>query len=106
MDITDEILAAYVDGLLSEQQNADVRNYISTHPHELELIIKLMDNETDEHLISVDNDYNCMLPKDSVFDFMLSPSIIGASTASLFAPANNNISKYKQTNIQKTWTLF
>ena len=44
MDITDEILAAYVDGTLPEEQRDEVRQYIASHPQELEQIVRMMDN--------------------------------------------------------------
>ena len=43
MTITDEILAAYADGTLPEDQLPEVRRYLSEHPEELEQIIILMD---------------------------------------------------------------
>lgn len=51
MIITDEILAAYVDGMLSPSQTEEVRQYLATHPEEMEQMVKLMDTfprETNE----------------------------------------------------------
>ena len=44
MDITDEILAAYVDGTLPDECRDEVRQYIAVHPEELEQVVKMMDN--------------------------------------------------------------
>ena len=51
MIINDEILAAYVDGMLSPSQTEEVRQYLATHPEEMEQMVKLMDTfprETNE----------------------------------------------------------
>ena len=43
MIINDEILAAYVDGMLSPSQTEEVRQYLASHPQEMEQMVKLMD---------------------------------------------------------------
>jgi hypothetical protein len=43
MIINDEILAAYVDGMLSPSQTEEVRRYLASHPQEMEQMVKLMD---------------------------------------------------------------
>ena len=48
MIITDEILAAYVDGTLQSSQVEEVRLYLASHPQEMERVIKLMDNFSTE----------------------------------------------------------
>ena len=44
MIINDEILAAYVDGMLSPSQTEEVRRYLASHPQEMEQMVMLMDN--------------------------------------------------------------
>lgn len=44
MIINDEILAAYVDGMLSPSQTEEVRQYLASHPQEMEQMVKLMDH--------------------------------------------------------------
>lgn len=48
MKITDEILAAYVDGTLPVDQMDEVRLYVASHPEELEQLVKLMDKYPQE----------------------------------------------------------
>jgi len=48
MKITDEILAAYVDGTLPAEQTDEVRLYVASHPEELEQLVKLMDRYPQE----------------------------------------------------------
>ncbi len=43
MIINNEILAAYVDGMLSPSQTEEVRQYLAAHPQEMEQMVKLMD---------------------------------------------------------------
>ncbi|MBR4562842.1 MAG: hypothetical protein IKO26_00100 [Paludibacteraceae bacterium] len=66
MEITDEILAAYVDGTLPEEQLPEVRSYLSTHPDELEQVFQLMDcslgdYETDDTVLAKVTDSVSML---------------------------------------------
>ena len=44
MVITDEILAAYIDGTLSQDQVEEVRQYLAAHPQELEQMVRVMDD--------------------------------------------------------------
>lgn len=56
MAINDEILAAYVDGTLPQNQVEEVRQYLATHPQEMEQVVKMMDNfprETDEEKMAI-----------------------------------------------------
>jgi hypothetical protein len=43
MIITDEILAAYIDRTLPQNQVEEVRQYLASHPQEMEMMVKLMD---------------------------------------------------------------
>lgn len=43
MVINDEILAAYVDGTLPQDQVEEVRQYLASHPQELEQLVRVMD---------------------------------------------------------------
>ncbi len=47
MEITDEILAKYVDGKASPEEIACVRNYLVLHPEERENLLLLMDDHQD-----------------------------------------------------------
>lgn len=69
MVVTDEILAAYVDGTLSNLQKEEVRAYLAAHPTELEQIIKLMDTfpyDVDEDSSDKCNSILCDLKKHSI----------------------------------------
>lgn len=44
MAINDEILAAYIDGTLPQNQLEDVRQYLASHPQEMEQMVKVMDD--------------------------------------------------------------
>ena len=94
MIITDEILAAYVDGTLPQSQMEEVRQYLATHPQEMEQVVKLMDNfprETDEESAAIE---------DTVCGMCVSP--LAASGAAFIAkkvrPAT--APQIRQTNIQ------
>lgn len=94
MVINDEILAAYVDGTLPQNQVEDVRQYLAAHPQEMEQVLKLMDSfprETDEQTASIG---------DAVCGMCASP--LAASGAAFIAKRIRPAAapKIRQTNIQ------
>lgn len=94
MIITDEILAAYVDGTLPLNQVEEVRQYLATHPQEMEQVVKLMDNfprEADEQTTVIG---------DSVCGMCASP--LAASGAAFIAKQIRKAAapKIRKTNIQ------
>ena len=94
MIITDEILAAYVDGTLPQNQVEDVRQYLAAHPQEMEQVLKLMDSfprETDDQAPSIG---------DTVCGMCASP--LAASGAAFVAKRMRPAapSQIRQTNIQ------
>lgn len=44
MIIADEILAAYIDGTLPQNQVEKVRQYLASHPQEMEQMVRAMDD--------------------------------------------------------------
>lgn len=55
MVINDEILAAYVDGTLPQDQVEEVRQYLASHPQELEQLVRVMDDYPRETKDEEDN---------------------------------------------------
>lgn len=47
MEITKEILALYAEGQTSTEETAAVRQYLMTHPQEMELVAMMMDEDLD-----------------------------------------------------------
>ena len=43
MIITNEILAAYIDGTLPQNQVEEVRHYLAAHPQEMEQMVRAID---------------------------------------------------------------
>lgn len=94
MVITDEILAAYVDGTLPQEQVEEVRQYLATHPQEMEDMVKLMDNfprETEEDTIALDG---------SVCDMCASPLTFSAAAFVAKKLLPTAASKVRKANIQ------
>lgn len=50
MDITNELLAAYATGNVSESERKAVRQYLANHPEQLETILIMMDDDFDIQL--------------------------------------------------------
>ncbi len=54
MEITNEVLAAYAAGKVSEEARKAVRRYLTEHPEELETVMRCMDKDCDLTLDSKD----------------------------------------------------
>ena len=50
MKITDELIACYVEGTVTEEERDAVRAYLCKYPCELERILNLMDNDIEDYL--------------------------------------------------------
>mgnify|MGYP006873059921 CR=1 FL=1 len=48
MVVTEEIIAAYVDGNVSEEERKEVLRYLAIHPEMQDLVLALMDESSDE----------------------------------------------------------
>lgn len=51
MEITDELIAAYIDGNVTVKERQEVRRYLAVHPEERDLVLILMEgveNYSDE----------------------------------------------------------
>lgn len=47
MEITNELLAAYAEGNVSESERKAVRLYLTEHPNQLETVMMMMDEDYD-----------------------------------------------------------
>lgn len=47
MVITEEIIAAYIEGKVSEDERKEVRRYLAIHPEMQDLVLALMDDSED-----------------------------------------------------------
>lgn len=47
MEITNELLAAYAEGNVSDSERNAVRQYLAENPHELESVMMMMDEDYD-----------------------------------------------------------
>lgn len=56
MEITDQLLAAYVEGNVSDSERDAVRHYLTDNPAELETVTMMMDEDYDLDLDDVDDD--------------------------------------------------
>ena len=99
MVINDEIIAAYVDGRLSDSENREVVQYLATHPEERFAVLALMDkwDETPQQEPITDNDgvsiedtpYRKMLT-NSLKAMLSTTSIAAAAFAPLGLEENEN----------------
>lgn len=96
MEITNEIIAKYIDGTATPEEVSCVRQYLVQHPEENENILTLMDDHEDYWDEWDDAGYeNC---KDSVFsDIMMS--------AAAFAPTLRTVKRKKRSGAANGETL-
>lgn len=88
MEITNELLAAYAEGNVSESERDAVRQYLVDNPDELETIMILMD---DDHEIGLDDetDEESVIPSnDDLFSDICYSS---AAFAPRSAPVSHHI---------------
>lgn len=99
MMITDEILAAYIDGTLPTNQSEEVRKYLATHPQELEQMVKLMD------AFPYDPEDNDLNKGDSMLYDLKKPSIASSGSAFVVRSVHKaSPTKVRETNIQTNLT--
>ena len=65
MKITDELLAAYADGNVSEPERQAVRQYLTDNPSELETVMMMMDEDYDLDIRDDDDVGDMMMEKCS-----------------------------------------
>lgn len=83
MEISDELIACYVERTVTAEERAFVRKYLCKHPQEYERILCLMDNDVIDYLgerIEVSDD--CLSTDASSFSDI-------ALSAAAFAPEQN-----------------
>ena len=81
MKVSDELLAAYAEGHVSDAERDAVRKYLTENPDELETVMIMMDQDFDLSLdnASVRNLFDSQVGKDSYADLCYS--------AAAFAPS-------------------
>lgn len=87
MEISDELIACYVEGTCSSHERDEIRNYLAKHPEEYERILCLLDRDKDDFDITDEADIKAEVilnEADSFADIAMS--------AAAFAP---NQSKFK-----------
>ncbi|MBQ2980141.1 MAG: hypothetical protein IJE18_08560 [Bacteroidaceae bacterium] len=89
MEMSDELIACYVEGKVTPEERNFVRKYLCEHPEEYECILSLIDNDTEDYLgqqlpISAD----CISMNETSFSDI-------AYSAAAFAPEQNNLSIHK-----------
>lgn len=68
MVITEEIIAAYVEGKVSDAERKEVRRYLAVHPEMQDLVLALMDNSEEEDVKELKASIKPLQPKQSYSD--------------------------------------
>ncbi len=85
MNINDELIACYIEGVATDEERLAVRNYLSRHPEEYEHILSLMDRDVVDYLGEQTEDKDCIILKnDKAYSDI-------AYSAAAFAPRQNKL---------------
>ena len=60
MDITNELLAAYAEGNVTQEERKQIRAYLTEHPSQLESVMLMMDSDEDLDVRPQKKDINFM----------------------------------------------
>lgn len=85
MNISDELIACYIEGNVTAEERSFVRKYLCEHPEEYERVLCLMDNDTVDYLGEQYEISDDRIPMNEI-----SFSDIAYSAAA-FAPEQNRI---------------
>lgn len=93
MEITNELIAKYIDGTATPAEVTSVRQYLMTHPEERENILLLMDDHHD--YLGEWEEETCENTKDSAFsDIMMS--------AAAFAPTHKTAKQKERSPVKES----
>ena len=79
MEINEELLACYIEGTATAEEQEQVRQYLCKHSEEYMHILCLMDEDTEDYLNEFSEDSCDIIPFDSSFSDI-------ACSAAAFAP--------------------
>lgn len=92
MEINDELIACYVEGTATAEEQAEVRQYLCEHPEEYMHILSLMDEDTEDYLNKYSEDSCDIIPFESSFSDI-------ACSAAAFAPQQKKISSKNKSKL-------
>ena len=101
MKITDQLLAAYAEGNVTEEERRMVRRHLVDHPDQIEMVVTMMDEDFE---LEVDDDAD----NDTIAD---SSSIYNSFSdlcysAAAFVPRKKSTKNSSAKQIQHTHTTF
>lgn len=101
MNISDELIACYVEGTVTAEERNFVRKYLCNHPEEYERVLCLIDNDVVDYLGKQSEiSDNCISMNETSFTNI-------AYSAAAFAPEQNNLFIPKQkSKLSKTNGLY
>lgn len=94
MEINDELIACYVEGTATAEEQAAVRQYLCEHPEEYMHLLCLMDEDTEDYLNEYAEGPCEIVPFESSFSDI-------AYSAAAFAPQQKKISSKNKSKLLK-----
>ena len=95
MEVNEELLACYIEGTATAEEQEQVRQYLCKHPEENMHILCLMDEDTEDYLNEFSEDSCDIIPFESSFSDI-------ACSAAAFVPQQKRVSSKKETKLLRT----
>lgn len=99
MEINDELIACYVEGTATAEEQAEVRQYLCEHPEEYMHLLCLMDEDTEDYLNEYVEESCEIVPFESSFSDI-------ACSAAAFAPQQKKISSKNKSKLSRMDELY
>lgn len=94
MKINDELIACYVEGTATAEEQAEVRKYLCEYPEEYMHLLCLMDEDTEDYLNEYAEESCEIVPFESSFSDI-------ACSAAAFAPQQKKISSKNKSKLSR-----
>lgn len=89
MEINDELIACYLEGTATAEEQAEVRRYLCEHPEEYMHLLCLMDENTEDYLNEYAEEPCEIIPFESSFsDIACSAAAFAPQQGGRFIPKN------------------
>lgn len=92
MEINEELLACYVEGTATAEEQAEVRQYLCEHPEEYMHLLCLMDEDAEDYLNEYAEEPCEIIPFESSFSDI-------ACSAAAFAPQQRKTSSKNKSKL-------
>lgn len=103
MQITDEIIAAYVEGRVTDAERKEVRRYLAVHPEMQDLVLALMDDSDEEKLPEKKAIIKPLHPQQSFSDIAFAAAAFAPRIVAAPPPKKENLIGNRRKRMSDFW---